>query len=408
MSILMTGVRLTKHGFLVATILFFSFISWYAVFSLYVLPHAVSSSAEIYPLVNISFNFIIVITLLSSSFFIHRFNEVRIIIISFLAISIVAISLLFTSSIVLRLAFIFVAGIFFGIGQLAGVTYFWDLTVSEERGRAAGLGGALALPIYYVVTWIAVTFDFFGLVMLSVIISLGTLVITLFRPEKNAMLIKKKDEKGGNPEKRSILLYAVPWAVFSLINATLASNISIHISQLVPFSNYMVLVVLQLVAAIFGALSVGIIADFFGRRLPLVLGLTLYGIASALAGLVNNYVMFCFVYVANGLTWGIFSTLYLLVVWGDLANRESCSKMYSIGLATFYLATGVGSLLTNQLSQIPLVISSLVSCLLIFLSNIPLILAPELLSSDFRERIRLKLHMNAVRKTGQKLSQNQG
>jgi MFS family permease len=403
----MTGVRLTKYGFLVTTNLFFYFISWYAVFSIYVLRHVVNSSAETYSLVYTYFNFIIAITLLLSSFFIHRFNKVRIISISSLAISIVSIPLLFTSSIVLRLTIIFVAGVFFGIGQLAGFTYFWGLTVSEERGRAAGLGGFFALPIYCIVTWMAETFDFTGSVMLAVILSLETLVIILLT-EKKAMLTTKKDEKEWHPEKRSILLYAVPWALFSLINATLARNISLHVSQLVPFSYYMVLVVLQVVAAVFGALSLGMIADFFGRRLPLVFGLTLYGIASALAGLVKNYDMFVFVYVANGLTWGIFLTLYFVVVWGDLSNKESCAKIYSIGLIIYYSAAGVGSLLTNQISQIPLVISSLVSCLLIFLSNIPLILAPELLSPDFREKIRLKLHINAIRKIGRKPSQNQG
>jgi hypothetical protein len=33
---------------------------------------------------------------------------------------------------------------------------------------------------------------------------------------------------------------------------------------------------------------------------------------------------------------------------------------------------------------------------------VPIVLAPELLSSDFRERIKLKLHMNAVRKIDKK------
>jgi MFS family permease len=404
----MTGARLTKHGVLVTTILFFSLISWYTVFSLYVLRHVVSSSAETYPMVNASFSLTIAITLLLSSFFIHRFNKIRTIRISFLAISIVSIPLLFTSSIVLRLTIIFAAGVFFSIGQLAGLTYFWGLTVSEERSRAAGLGGFFALPIYYVVTWIAETFDFSGAVMLGVIISLGTLVIISLRPEKKAMLTTKKGEKGWHPEKRTILLYAVPWALFSLINATLAQNISLHVSQLVPFSYYTFLVVLQLVAAVFGALSVGMIADFFGRRLPLVFGLTLYGIASALVGFVENYDMFSFVYVVNGLSWGILMTLYLLVIWGDLANKESCAKRYSIGLIIFYLAMGVGSLLSPQISQIPLITSALISCSLIFLSNIPLILAPELLSSDFRERIKLKLYQNALRKITRKQSQNQG
>jgi MFS family permease len=222
------------------------------------------------------------------------------------------------------------------------------------------------------------------------------------------MLTTKKDEKRYNPEKRTILLYSVPWILFSLINATMARNTSLYVLQNVQSSHYIILVVLQLVGAIFGAVGGGMIADFFGRRLALVFSLTLYGIGSALVGVVENYEVFYFVYILNGLSWGIFLVVYLFVVWGDLANEESCAKRYSLGLIIFYLAQGIGILLMNQISQIPLVISSLASCLLIFFSNLPLILAPELLSSDFREKIKLKLYEGALRKIMRKLSQNQG
>jgi len=405
----MTDVLLTKRGFLVTLIPNFTFLTWYYVFSLSVLRHAVGPSDETYLMAHASFYFIIAITLLLNSFFIHRFNKIRIIYEISIATSIVTLLLLFTSSMILRLIIIFVAGTFFSIGQLAFFTYFWSLTVSEERGRTAGLVGFFSLPIFHNLILIAKTFDFAGAVMLSVILSLGTLVIKLLRPEKKAILTAKKDEIGYDPEKRTILLYAVPWVLYSLINATLARNMSLYVSQSVPSSYYyMFLSISQLVGAVFGALGGGILADFFGRRLSLVFSLTLYGIGSALVGLVKNYEMFCFVYFANGLNWGILLTLYLLVVWGDLANKESCAKRYSIGLITFYLATGIGILLTHQLSQIPLIVSSLVSCLLIFLSNISLILAPELLSPDFRERVKLKLYMKVVREIGRKLSQNQG
>ena len=401
----MTGVRLNKRGFLVTMILYFTFLTWYYVFFLYVLRHAVGSSAETYVMANVSFNFVIVITLLLSSFFIHRFNKIHIIYEFSIVTSIVTILLLFTSSIILRLILIFVAGTFFSAGQLAFFTYFWSLTVSEERGRVAGLIGFFSLAVFNLLILMAETLDFSGAVMLSVILSLGTLVVKSLRPEK-PMSIAKKDEKGCYSEKRTILLYAVPWALFSLINATLARNIAFLISQNISSSPYIFLIILQVIAANFGALGGGIIADFFGRKLSLTFSLTLYGISLALAGFAKNYEMLCFVYFANGLNWGILLTLYLSVVWGDLANKESCAKTYSIGLIIFYLAMGVGSLLTPELFQISLVLSSLVSCSLIFLSNMPLILAPELLSSDFRERIKLKSYMNVIRKIGRKLSQN--
>jgi MFS family permease len=278
--------------------------------------------------------------------------------------------------------------------------------VPEERGRIAGLIGFVSL-LFYLIIDIAVAgaLDFSGTAMLGIILSLGTLAVILLRPKK-AALTAKKDEIENYHEKRTVLLYLIPWILFSLINATLAKNISFHISQQVPSSLYLFLIVLQSIGTIFGALSGGVTADFFGRRVSLAFSLTLYGISSALAGIADNYTLLYFVYFANGLSWGILLVMYIFVIWGDLANKENCAKMYALGFIIFYLTQSIGLLPLELISQIPLVVSSLVSCLLIFLSNIPIFLAPELLSPDFRERIRLKVHMNAVKKI--RKSQNQG
>ena len=409
MSILRTNVLLTKRGFLVAIIPYFTFLTWYYVFSIRVPGHIAGLSPENRIIAQASFNFIIASTLPFISCFIHRFDKLRVIYACSVVTSVIVILLLFAPNDISRLVIFFIAPIFFSAGQLAFFVYFWNLTVPEERGRVGGLVGFFSLPSFYLIHFLlAEALDFSGIVMLSVVLSLGTLMIKFLRPKKKEKLTAKKDEKGYHPEKRIILLYSIPWVLFSLINITLERNISFYVLQQMSSSAYLYLTSLQAIAAVFGALGGGIIADFFGRRLSLAFSLTIYGISSALIGLVESYEMFCLAYFANGLTWGILLTLYLFVVWGDLTNRESCAKTYSIGLVIFYLATGAGILLTTQMSQIPLIISSLVSCLLIFLSNIPLILAPELLSSDFREKIKLKLFMNVARRIVRKLSKNQG
>ena len=374
-------------------------------FGIYVLRHVVITSNSNLPTVQASFIFAIIGTLLLASFFINRINKLLAIYACSITISIVTLLLFFVSNYVFRLASIFLVGVFFGIGQLAFFTYFWSLTVPEERGRVGGFIGFVSLPFYFASTVVAATLDFAGTIILSLILSLGTLLVMLLRPRK-AVLTTKKDEKGNYPEKRTILLYSIPWITFSLINATLARNTSLHISQSVPPSFLLFLSLLQIIAAVFGALGGGLIADFLGRRLALALCVTLYGISAVFSGLSQNYTIFSFVYVASGFSWGMLLILYTFVVWGDLANKENCAKVYSIGLIIFYLATVIGFLPT-PVAQVSPVESSLISCLLIFLSNVPIIMAPELLSSDFLERTKLKLHMNAVRKINKK-SQNQG
>lgn len=403
LRILGNGILLKKRGFLLFLILYFAFFTFYYVFSPYVIRQAIPSGVS-FRLIQASFNFVIALAVLSSSFFLHRINGLSAICVCSAAIT-TAIVLLYILNEAIRLPLIFIIGVFYGIGELAFFAYFWKLTVPEERGRIGGFVAFISLPLYFFIGFgLTETLDFLGTTVLSVILVLGILAATLLRP-KAEVLTTKNDREGNTYEKRVIILYSIPWIVFSLINATLAINISFHTAQQVSSYFYLSLLALQLIAAVFGALIGGLVADFLGRRLPSAFSLTIYGIGTALAGLTQNSVAYYFVYIANGLSWGILLTMYSFVVWGDLANEKNYFKTYAIGLITFFSATGAGLLM--EVSQIPLIISSLGSCMLIFVSNIPLILAPELLSSDFREKMKLKLHMTAVRKISEQ-SKNQG
>ncbi len=400
----MTGVGLTKRGFLVIMILFLSFLSWYLSFFASVLQNIAGSSTNL--IVGASFSFVIAITLLISSFFINRFSRIRLIYGYSIATSLASVLLLVTSSSVLRLIIVFAVAIFFGVGLLAFFTYFWSLTASVERGRVSGLAGFFALPFASVVTLMAETSGFSEAVIVCVILSLAPLAIRFLNPENRVVLNSKRDEIGFHPEKRTILLYSVPWILFSLINATLARNISLNVFSHVPASFYIFLLVLQATATGFGALGGGLVSDLVGRRLTLGFCLTLYGISTALGNFLQNFAVLSFVYFTSGLNWGILLTQYGSVVWGDLADKESCPKRYAFGWMIYFLTFGIGILFSPQVSQIPLIVSSLGGCFLIFISNVPLVLAPEVLSADFREQVKLKLHIHAVKRTGRKQSQN--
>jgi predicted MFS family arabinose efflux permease len=396
LNILKYGMPLTKRSLLLNLIFSSIFYASYFVFFVYIPQYFVSLANNLL-LLQASLNIVIVITLLATSFLINRMKELQVMYVCSVGISVSAATLLFASSYILTLFLLFIIAIFFSVGQLAFLKHFWKSTMQEERGRAAGLMGFTSLFLNLVV-YIAVAeaIDFSRIAALGMIFNFAILGTLLLRPWKFAL--KNRGGNGNYIEKRTIFLYVIPWLLFSLINATLAKSISVHISQQISFSFYLFLTVLQIVAAFFGALMGGVISDFFGRRTPLVFSLTLYGISSALAGIANNFAVFYFVYIANGFSWGILLAIYTFVIWGDLSNRENCAKMYAIGFIIIYLTQAVGLIPLEQISQIPLVASSLGGCLLIFLSNIPIFLAPELLPSDFRERIRLKLHMNAIRK----------
>lgn len=403
-STLKYGISLTKRGLFLTIILSTVFYISYFVFSLYVIKYF-SPNPDNSLLAQAAFNFVIIVTLIVTSFWIDKINKLHIIYVCSIATAIFATSLYFVSIDIFKLVCIFTIGLFFGIGQLAFLTHFWNSTVPEERGRVAGLNGFFSL-FFYIIMYVTVaqTFDFHSAVAFGIVLSLIPLSTILLKP-KNASLMTKKNKIEYYPEKRTIFLYLIPWILFSLINVTLAKSTSFHISQQVSAFSYFFLIALQITAAAFGTIVGGTMSDFYGRKISLVFSLTLYGISSALAGFANTYILY-FVYLANGLSWGILLALFTFVIWGDLSNGRNVAKMYAIGLTIFYLSQGIGLLPIEQTLQIPLVVSSLASCLLIFFANIPIFLAPELLSSDFREKLKLKSHMNEVKKI--KKSQNQG
>jgi len=403
MSIFLTGIRLNKRGLMVAAIPCFPFLAWYYIFSIEVLKFIVDRSTKTFLIYNMSFNFLVSFTLILSSSLICRIDKPSVIYVWSILSSIGTVFIVLAPTDALKLAIYFLLGAAFGVGLLAFFTYFWDLTVPQERGRVAGLIGFVFLPILRLVYAFAANLDFFGTAVLCIILNLWILAIKPLDPEKTALSITKKDSKGSNPEKRIVLLYSIPWMFSSLINATLAKTISFHTSQYF-LPSQMLFGVLQVIGGGLGAIIGGVIADFFGRRPALTFTLTLFGINSAISGLANRYEVFYFIGIGTGLTWGILLTLYLFVIWGDLADVETCARRYSIGLATFFLASGVGAFLSPLLLEIPLSVASNISSLLIFLSNVPLILAPETLPLDFREKIRLELYIYLIKRKKKYLS----
>ena len=394
MSLLKNGILISKSGFLLSLMLFSIFFTSYFVFSS-VIPKYIIPSPEYRLTIQASFYFVIAVTLAVSSFIVDRINKLILIYTSPIATILLTVLLFLSPNVVLRITVLFGIGVFLSLGLLGFLAYFWKLTVPEERGRISGFIGFVALPLNFIVAYlVSPSLDFLGAITLSIAINSGILIIVLFHP-KTTMMKEKKNEEGNHFEKRTILLYTIPWVVFSLVNGTLAKNASVSISQQMSSSSYLFLLGLQFGGVIFGCIVGGIIADFFGRRLSLAFSLTSYGTSTALVGIFTSINVLSFVYVLNGLSWGILFTLYIFVVWGDLANGNNCAKMYSIGLATYYLTMGIG-LLTQ--TSLPVVVSSLSTCLLVFLSIMPIVLAPELLSPYFRERMKMRQHMNAAKK----------
>lgn len=397
---LRTEIRISKSNFLLIAILFFSFFTSYYFLNSYLL-RQIDFFGFGMGLQTI-FHFLAVLVLLFGSLLIGKVNQIKLIFFCSIVNCILMILLLLNPFDVIGFTAIFIMIIFTTIGLLTTFSVFGAITIPEERGRIGGLIGFVVFPFYFILNYILeLNIGFFEVILIGIIINFVPIVVLFFK-NSNINLETVKSQQIRYFEKRVFILYFIPWITFSLINATLARNTGILIQNQVSSSFYFNLLLVQIVGIISGGLLGGLIADLLGRRFSLVFSLTFFGFCTALVGLFLNELVFLLVYGASGLTWGFLFVLYIFVVWGDLSYQKNRLKVYSIGLISYILSLGIGSVINISMSLFQ---SALLSVLIIFLLNIPIIFAPELLDSYVIEKIRMKQHMKKVKKLQKK---NQG
>ena len=360
MSLLKSGIEISKRKFIFIVYSFFFIFIFYYILSLLVNLHGLIATAAL--------NFEICIAIFASSFFVKKINGIIFCYITALITVIVSIFIFITNGL-FQLIFIFSIAPLFSVGLLIFFNYFQQITVSTERGRVAEVVALAVLPCFFILSLVPpsnVNAPYF--ILFIAMLSLGLFFFVLFRAKVNN--VESKKEVQNYFEKKVVFLYLIPWLLFSIINVTLAKSNSIHIFEQTSASFYVFLVALQVIGVCFGAIIAGFVADFFGRRIALAATLSLYGTSSALGGIFANPQVFSVLYFINGMSWGILFVMYIFVVWGDLANKDNCAKMYSLGLITYFLSLGIGAFIPQAF--LPIGTSSLLTCLIAFLSILPI------------------------------------
>lgn len=395
---LKTEIYISKKSFFIVTIFFFVFYeSYYFLFSNFLVETMPFGFNE--DMVRGSLHFFTAIVLLFGGFFLRKFNKLKIIYGSSFSACLLTLLLLGNFFEEFRLLVLFGLVLFTSLGMLATLCVFGSLTLPVERGRVSGFIGLIVFILFFIVNFsLVLRLNFFESILFALILNalpLFGLLLKSFRGKLKSI----KQLSDNYYERRVFALYFIPWIVFSLINVTLSANTTDKILQIIPSTAYSTLLSIQLVGVILGVSIGGFIADLLGRRFSLVFSLTFFGFCTALVGVFVSDLIFLVVYFANGLSWGILFVLYIFVVWGDLSNQENRIRIYSIGLIVYFLSLGVGFFteLNMEIFQ-----STLLSVLIIFLLNIPILFAPELLPSYILDRIRMRMHIGTVKKLKKK------
>jgi len=295
----------------------------------------------------------------------------------------------------------FVLGISLGLGFPSCLAYFGDYSVEENRGRLAGI---TFFGSYLCIFFIGLLLSFFSLIVGALILAawrgIGLLLFLLTR--------SKQDYRKENVIEvsyrsilldRSFLLYLVPWIMFCLINFLEAPVLTIFLGEdfasFVPISEYGI--------GGFVALIGGWFADSVGRKRVVIFGFIMLGIGYAVLGLFPSIILSWYLYIIlDGVAWGIFSLMFYLVIWAELAGDRIKDKYYLVGVLPFLISSYIQILFTPYAKLIDISAAFSLASLFLFLAVFPILLAPETLPEKKIELKRLRKYMEKAKKVKEK------
>jgi MFS family permease len=294
-----------------------------------------------------------------------------------------------------------VFGISTGVGLPSCLAYFADATSVENRGTYGGITwGAIGLSVLVLVlvTRNLAAAQSFGALALWRLI--GFMVFfPLSRGEG------KVDSAAHVPSYRSILgrrdimLYLLPWILFSLVNfieaPILKNSFGDNAAQLAAF----VEVAISGVSAVVG----GFLADIVGRKRIAMIGFILLGLEYAFLSLFSTKQGTWYVYTLfDGIAWGFFAAVFFMTLWGDLAQDNQKEKYYLLGGLPYLLAGYLSELMTPFAGSIQTSAAFSLASFFLFLAMLPLMYAPETLSEKRMREMELKNYVEKAKKVKEK------
>ncbi len=304
------------------------------------------------------------------------------------------------------LAISILLGFSLGIGMPSCMGYFTSTVRVENRGRIGGVimlssglsmialgiatqGSTLSQNIV-LITWRAIGLLFFLLLQGYVV-----------KPTKSEPVAFRSFIS-----LRSFLLYFIPWVMFSLITyltIPIQSNYlgTAEIESLTMWDN--------IITGVF-AIVAGFLIDIVGRKRMSIVGFSLLGTAYAVLGLFyqSNFSWYFFT-IMDGIAWGIFYIIFIVVIWGDISQGKSSDKIYALGVLPFFISNFIRMTLGDGLSDlVPTAAIFSFIAFFLFLAVLPLVYAPETLPEKHMKDRELKNYIEKAQKAAQReLEKNQ-
>jgi MFS family permease len=291
-------------------------------------------------------------------------------------------------------------GASFGLGIPSCLSYFADVTQVENRGRISGI---TLLTAYMTAPILARAFSGFDLTTNLIIFagwrSLGLIVFLLQPNEKNSNSARKLgDSFSAIIEDKTFGFYILAWIMFCLVDRI---GGPIVINSLGDVSE--IIIIISPILASITTLIAGIMADWIGRKRIVLYGFISLGVAYALIGIIPGELLTGYFFVViNGITAGLLTVTFILILWGDISQSGSREIYYTIGIIPLFLTYIMGLTLEEHFIDIPETSIFSVAAFFLFLAVLPLLYAPETLPEKKMELRRLRSFAEDAKKAKEK------
>jgi hypothetical protein len=298
-------------------------------------------------------------------------------------------------------AIVFTYGVASGLGLPIFFASFADATTFENRGHVGGIALFITFLSFPVLA-LASSSD----ITINAIVSgswraIG-LVALIFKPKET--LAVKKDESSPSRllrKDRSFFLYLIPWFMFCLIDRFAFFSVPEAIGQeLFDFSR-----VVEPIGATLFVLVGGFLCDRIGRKKIVVAGFIALGLAYAAMGLAPSSLYSAAFYImVDSVAWGIFTLMFVLVVWGDLASVSGgiTERYYAFGIIPFFVADLMSYVAKVYIGAIPKEALYPLASLLLFIAVLPLMYAPETLPEKEIQKREIEDYLGKAKKVREK------
>jgi len=292
-------------------------------------------------------------------------------------------------------------GVSFGFGMPASLGYFADYTTIENRGRSSGIIFLITNLSVLPIVATSMQLDLISNSLTSALWrGLGFFIFYALKPKERDALKKRKSVSFSVVfNDHYFVLYVIPWFMFSFIDL-IEDPI---LGNFFGLEFYRSIFIIKPIIGGISAFISGLLSDAIGRKRIVVYGFIALGLAYAAIGISPTLLISWYFYqIVDSIAAGILWTMFILILWGDLARPDTREKYYAIGNLPFSLASIPPLLIAPYINLIPAYATFSLASFFLFLAVLPLMYASETLPEKKIELRRLKGYVEQAKKVKEK------